>query len=549
MSDLAEMYRNEGYWTDRQLTDFFESAVAATPNKVFVKDDRFGAFTYGELSPKVLKLASALQQRGIVRGDRFVIALPNWYHAPVFALALNYLGAVCVHMPATGGPHEFSGVLKVSGAKGIVTPRTFGSSNYVEMINGLADDLDNLELCISVGDDPIDENWLSYDSLLANAPDNAPDLSNRATPDDITALLFTSGSSGDPKGVIHSSTSLTSFNTTVYPIFDFGPDDIIFMGAPLGFSAGLIHGLRLAVVLGCTLILQEAWNSEKALETMATEKATFSLTTPTLLHDMFQSPAFAEFGHKICLKLMLCGGMYVPAPLLEEARKRWPNTLTSVIWGMTEGIGTSSRFDTPADKVISTDGRPFLGTELRILDENSEDAAPGEQGDLVMRGPQLFLGYFNRPELDDIAFLNNETGRWFYTGDVGTIDADGYLKLTGRKKELIIRGGANLSPSEIEEKLSGDPRISKMLVVGIPDERLGERVCACVIPSEGNGNFCLDDLLEVAKSSGLSKAKWPERLEIIDMLPTTSAGKIQRHVLQERICNIVIAENAAAEGE
>lgn len=545
MNDQAESYRAKGYWTDKLLTDFFEAAAEATPDKIFVKDDRHGAFTYGETAPVVLRLAAALQQKGIGRDDKFVVALPNWFHVPVFALALNYLGAVCVHMPATGGAHEFSGVLKVSEAKGIVVPTAFGSNDYVTMINGFASELDNLELCIAVGNDLGDPNWVSYDELMADAPAGGPDLIDRPSAADVTALIFTSGSSGAPKGVVHSSNSLTALNTTVYPIFDLGADENIFMGAPLGFSAGLVHGLRLAVVLGCTLILQEAWNSEKALETMAREKATFSLTTPTLLHDMFRSPAFAKFGEQIRLKVMLCGGMYVPSPLLQEARERWPDTLTSVIWGMTEGIGTACRYDTPVEKIVGTDGRPFLGTELKIVRDNDEDAAPGEQGNLVMRGPQLFLGYYKRPELDTIAFLIDQaSGRWFRTGDVGAIDEQGYLKITGRKKELIIRGGANLSPSEIEEKLATDPRIRSMVVVGIPDERLGERVCACVIPTAGNEDFCLDDLVEIARQSGLSKAKWPERLEIIDALPTTSAGKIQRHVLQKKICEKIKAEQA-----
>jgi cyclohexanecarboxylate-CoA ligase len=545
VSDLAETYRAEGYWTDKLLTDFFEAAVKATPDKVFVKDDRHGAFSYADTSPIVLKLAAALQEKGIGRDDKFVVALPNWYHVPVFALALNYLGAVCVHMPATGGAHEFSGVLSVSEAKGIVVPRSFGSSDHVQMINSIASDLENLELCIAVDGDPEDSKWLGFDELMAGAQESGPDHSHRPDASDVTALIFTSGSSGAPKGVVHSSNSLTALNTTLYPIFDFGSDEIIFMGAPLGFSAGLAHGLRLAVVLGCTLILQEVWNSERALETMAREKATFTLTTPTLLHDIFRSPAFDEFSEQICLKLMLCGGMYVPTPLLREARERWPNTLTSVIWGMTEGIGTCSRYDTPVDKLVETDGRPFLGTELKIVRQNDEAAAPGEIGDLVMRGPQLFLGYYKRPELDaDVFLAGDPTGRWFRTGDVASIDEDGYLKLRGRKKELIIRGGANLSPSEIEEQLASDARIHAVLVVGIPDERLGEKVCACIIPTPGCENFCLDDLIEIAGLSGLSKAKWPERLEIVEAFPTTSAGKIQRHVLQEQVCKKIEAEQA-----
>ncbi len=543
--DHSDHYRTKGYWTDRLLTDFFESAVKANPDKVFVKDNRHGAFTYSDISPAVMKLAMALQQRNIGRGDKFIVALPNWYHVPVFALALNYLGAICVHMPTTGGAHEYSGVVKVSEAKGIVVPSSFGSNDFVGMIDEIASNQSNLELRIVVGEHPGNSNWSSYDDLISAAPSGDLDLSDRPSASDVTALLFTSGSSGDPKGVVHSSNSLTALNTTVYPIYQLGADEVIFMGAPLGFSAGLVHGLRLAVVLGCTLILQEAWNSRLALETMAREKATFSLSTPTLLHDMFQDPAFAEFGSKICLKVMLCGGMHVPSSLLQEARKRWPNTLTSVIWGMTEGIGTACRYDTPEEKIVGTDGRPFLGTELKIVRNDDEDAQADEQGNLVMRGPQLFLGYYNRPELhDEVFFTDKQSGLWFRTGDVGSIDEEGYLKISGRTKEMIIRGGANLSPTEIEDKLGADPRIQSLLIVGIPDERLGERVCACVIPTKGNEGFSMEDLIEIARKSGLSKAKWPERLEIIETIPTTSAGKIQRHMLQDQVRRKIEREHA-----
>ena len=506
-------------------------------------DDRFGSISYGELAPVVSRLGAALQARGIARGDRFVVALPNWQHAVAFVLALNSIGAVTVHLPVTGGEREFTGVIKVSEAKGIVAPAEFRGVDFAALIGGIAGKFEHLTTRVTVGTDEEFPGWVRFDQLLADAPADDPVPGQRADASDLTSLLFTSGSSGDPKGVMHSSNTLGALNTTVAPLYDMGPDDVIFMGAPLGFSAGLVHGLRLAIFLGATLILQESWSADRALETMAREKATFTLTTPTLLRDLFASERFPKYADHLCLQLIFCGGAYVSSGLLRSAHEKLPKTLTSVIWGMTEGIGTGSRPDTSLERVIETDGRPFLGTELKVVREDGSDADPDEQGDLLMRGPQRFLGYFKQPELNEEVFL---PGGWFQTGDVAAIDSEGYLKITARRKELIIRGGANIAPAEVEEVLVDDPRIQGVAVVDMPDERLGERVCACVVASEKGTELTLADVVEIARRKGLAKNKWPERLEIMESLPLTPAGKVQRTALREYVRSRIAAEDAGA---
>lgn len=540
--EAAERYRAEGYWTDRLLRDFFADAVARFPDKVAVKDDRFGERTYAEFAAMVSRLAVALKARGIGPGDRFLVALPNWQHVPAFALALNTLGAVSVHMPVTGGAHEYDGVLRITEAKGVVVPGEFRGNDFVSMIEGIPGGFDGLETRVTVGRDDADPGWVTFDGLIGEAPADAPAPVEPVSASDLTCLLFTSGSSGDPKGVMHSSNSIGAMNTTVAPIYAMGPEQVIFMGAPLGFSAGLCHGLRLAIYLGATLVLQESWNAERALETMARERATFTLATPTLLRDMLEHKRFAEFAERLSLQLIFCGGASVPSGLLRAAREKLPRTLTSVIWGMTEGIGTACRPGAPAERVTGTDGEPFFGTELKILREDGTEAPSGEEGALIMRGPQRFLGYYKLPETNAEVFLPDG---WFRTGDVGLIDGDGHLKISGRRKDLIIRGGANIAPAEIEEQFHGDPRIRDLVVVRMPDERLGERICACVVPSEGCGNLVLDDIVDVVRRKGLAKNKWPERLEIIDSMPITSSGKIRRPVLEEYVRKKVEAEKAA----
>ena len=540
--ELCDSYRSEGLWTDRLLTDFLETAVQRTPDKIAVVDERFDPITYAELADEVTHLAAALQAKGIGRGDKFIIALPNWQHVTIFMLALGYLGAVSVHMPIAGREHEFGGVLKVSAAKGIVAAGEYRGFSYFKLIDGIADKLPSLTVRISVGSEQNSPDWTRYDDLLAGATTDAPEIDEFVSPSDLMFLLFTSGSSGDPKGVMHSSNTLGAMNAGVAPIYDLGPDDVIFTAAPLGFSGGLVHGVRLALYLGSTVVLLETWDAERALKLMAKEKAAYTILIPTLLRDMLNSPEFPDYADQLSLRVILCGGEYVTEDLLRLAREKLPSTLTTVIWGMTEGIGSGCRPDAPEEKLVTTDGRPFLGTQLKVLRQDDSEAATGEQGSLVMRGPQRFLGYFNRPELDKEMFL--EDG-WFRTGDIGAIDEDGYLKISGREKEIIIRGGANISVAEIEAKLIGDARIAQLAIVDVPDQRLGERLCACVVPTNADDKLTLQDITDIAHRQGLAKYKWPEYLEIIDALPFSPAGKIKRPALKKIVMDRISSTDFA----
>jgi len=358
-------------------------------------------------------------------------------------------------------------------------------------------------------------------------------------PDDVTFVVFTSGSTGEPKGVMHTSNTLAAINATYVKEYGVSSDDVIFMPAPLGLSVGLMHGVRLAVFTGATLVLQEQWDPGKAIELIARENATLTVVVPTMLQDIVTNPRLSDHENIPSLRLVWVGGSFVSPSLVQNAHNNLPHTLISPGWGMSEGIGTCCSHDTPLSKLLTTDGRPFPGTELKIVSPMGDELPFGEDGELAMRGPQLFVGYLDRPDLNDAAFLSDGFLR---TGDLAHMDSDGYIKMTGRVKDLIIRGGLNISPVEVEEILTKDPRISNIALAGMPDERLGERICAFVVLKPGE-ILSLTDLAARAEESGLAKQKWPERLEILPELPMTPTGKVQRYALKQLISEKLIMES------
>jgi len=529
---VADQYVRDGFWPGGSITEYFEAAVHARPEHAAVVDGRFGRISYETLAKEVEHLTLALLDLGVSRGDFFIIQLPNWWLFTAFHLALTYLGAITVNVPTTYRHHELRFIARATRAAGIVIPAEFRGIDFTRVIADLRPELPNLQTVIVIGDRAA-EGMVPYSAATARGAERRGrgGLSHlpKAWADEVTAVSFTSGTTGEPKGVMHTSNTLAAINVSVARAYHLGPDDVIFMPAPLGHSIGLMHGVRLALILGATLVLQEQWEPGLAIEMMSRERASFTAAAPPFLHDLVHHPLAVR--GLASLRVFLCGGAFVSEPLLRAAHAAWPSTLTTALWGMTEGIGTACRAGSPLVKRFTTDGRPFPGTEVRIAAPDGTAAPAGEEGELLMRGPQLFVGYFQRPDLNAAAFLPDG---FFRTGDLACMDGDGHVSITGRIKELIVRGGVNISPVEVERALARDPRIERIAIVGIPDERLGERICAFVVPRAGAA-LTLRELVAVAERQGLSKQKWPERLEQVPELPTTPSGKILRNVLRARV--------------
>ena len=528
----AARYAAEGFWTGCPITEYLERAVASSPRRPAVVDDRFGSITYAALARQVERLACGLLELGFSRGDCFIVQLPNWHIFSVFHLALTAIGALTVNVPVTYRQHELRSIVRATGARGWVVPAAFRSFDYAGMVGALRPEWVSLRAVFVVGN-AAGTPFVNYHDFMARPWERGGRRRTldplRPAPDEVTAVSFTSGTTGEPKGVMHTSNTFAAINVSVARAYGLTAEDVIFMAAPLGHSIGLMHGVRLALFLGGTLVLQEQWSPAGALGLIARERASFTALAPPFLHDLVFDPALGAGGPPPAFRVCLCGGAFVSERLLRAARERLPHTLSTALWGITEGIGTACRIGTAPAKLLATDGQPFPGSELKIAGPDGQELPRGREGELLLRGPQVFVGYFGRPDLNAEAFLPDG---FFRTGDLATMDGEGFLRITGRLKDIIVRGGVNISPVEIERALAEDPRVERVAIVGMPDERLGERVCAFVVPRAG-GTITLPELAAIAERRGLAKHKWPERVECVSHIPVTPSGKILRHVLKE----------------
>jgi len=299
----------------------------------------------------------------------------------------------------------------------------------------------------------------------------------------------------------------------------------------------------MTLTIGGSIVLQERWDPARALELLQEEKCTFMAAATPFLMDLVYHPDLKKRGSLSSVKLFLCGGASIPNQLMRDAQTAFPDTFTSPLWGMTECGGVSTcPYDSPSEKLFETDGKPCSSMELKVVDRDDNEVPPGANGELMARGAMVTRGYYARPDLTQDSF--QEDG-WFKTGDQAWMDEDGYIKITGRIKDLIIRGGVNISPADIESVLFSHPRVTNAAVVGMPDPRLGERICAFVILADGEP-LEIKDVQDWMANAGVAKPKWPERIEVVENFPMTPSGKVQKFRLREIIAT-QLAQKTTAE--
>ena len=535
-SDRAEEYVRLGYWNGDTLSERVALHASQRPRDVACVDRRGSRrFTFAELSRDAAEVALGLTRYGVVSGSVVSIQLPNCYEAVCLALAAQSLGAVINPLLPTYGSRELAHVYAT--AKPVVhfTPVVRSSTAFADVVSAARRRSSWSPMHVAL---PLDD-----DDPIAGCFEWAVDGSNVAEPSQhvgtipteagraISEVIFTSGTEAVPKAVMHTENTANFSMRTAYTGLGMQDDDVVWMPSPIGHSTGFNYGVRFALYHGLKLVLQDTWSAEEAYDLVNQEGCTYTLAATTFLHDLVH---YTETRRLDLPKMRLfgCGGAPVPEGLVHRAAQTGITVLR--LYGATEFlVATWNRPGSTPSQRSRTDGCPLDGVEVTIRDADGGACPRLTAGEVWVRGPNTCVGFFSDPVRTSEAI---DPEGWVRSGDLGMIDQDGYLSLIGRKKDIIIRGGLNIAPREIEEALADFPEVWQAAVVGVPDERLGERMFACVVFQPGT-SVELDTMNQRLLEQGFAKYKLPESLRVFDEFPMTASGKVQKHELKRRIAD------------
>jgi len=529
-----EKMLQEGYWLNKTILDSLNEAVYQYPDKVAlvsykIEDQSEKSFTYREMLHTANKISLGLKRLGVQKQDIVSCQLPNWWEFTLLYIACRRIGAVLNPLMPIFRERELSFMLKHTESKVLIVPKVFRKFDHEKLAYQLQKNIESLEHVVVVGG----EGENSFEKLLLNhGLDNDPQILNTLndvtiTADDIAQLVFTSGTTGEPKGVMHTANTLFSNIVPYAKRLHLSKDDVIFMGSPMAHQTGFMYGLIMPVLLKAKAVLQDVWDVNTAIGLIHKHQVTFTMASTPFLNDL--SEAVLDTHQSLdSLKLFLCAGAPIPSTLVQKARQNMGVKVISA-WGMTEcGAVTTTRPEDDDERSFNTDGLPLPGVEVKIVDDHGEVLPPHQSGTLMIRSCSNFGGYMKRPHLNE----TSEDG-WFDTGDIAYMDEHGYIRIAGRKKDVIIRGGENIPVAEVESLIYLHPDIATVALVPYPDERMGEKACAIVKLKEGAHSIRLKDLVDFLKVHNLANQYLPERLEVWDEIPMTPSGKIQKFKLRD----------------
>ena len=522
--------------TGRTIVDALGEVAARTADKTVVVAGA-NRWTYRDLAAKVEVLATHMTRLGVGPGDVVSIQLPNWAEFVVIYLAATRVGAVVNTLLPVYRAKELGYILKFASTKLVFAPGVFRKFDYTALYRELRPQLPDLFQVVIVGGGCPDD-MLDYASLQTPIDDVAPRPTIQG--DEPAVLIFTSGTESNPKGVVHTHNTMNFGNRTIADRIGLTSDEIIWGVSPVGHATGMMWAVRLTIFLGATVVMQEVWDPAEAIDLIERERCTFTTAATPFAAMLLEEPNLQERDLS-CFRNFMCGGAAIPSTLA-RAMKEQVGTNLLPLWGMSEAfVSTLCSPDDSEAVRCSTDGNALPGVEMAIFDaERSETLPTGQEGEIATRGPHVCKGYFNDPERTAATFSPDG---WLFSGDLGVLDDGGYLRVLGRIKDIINRGGLKISAGEIEDMLLRHPKVAAVAIVGVPDDRLGEKACACVIPRP-NETVTLSDLVSLLKERGVAAYKLPEYLAIVDALPMTATGKVQKYKVRDDLVGGLLSMSA-----
>ncbi len=530
--ELAQRYLDEGEWRRTTMVDDARAMAKANPDHVYqIEGDR--RMTRGEVWEQSLRLAGFFLSRGLKPGDVVSFQIPNWMETAVIALAARMCGLVINPIPPIYRESELSYILADCGSKLIFMPGVFRKHDHAAMVKGLMPNLPALKDVVVVRG----EGDLCWNDVLSGDP-VAEDALPKVDPGAVVIAMYTSGTTGKPKGVLHTNFSYDHRVRAMRDGYGMREDDIVFMPSPVTHITGAIWAFDMPWVAGNTSVLMDVWSPADGIDCIEKNGCTVTGGATPFLQQMLDIAEKTPERLK-SLRLFFCGGTTVSPDLIKRASDTFPDALFFRAYGATEMItatmGIKDRSE--ARYGAETDGKIVYPVEMRIVDAvTDEPVAEGEEGEILMRGPGLFAGYIHQSD-NDVSFLDDG---FYRMGDLGRQVYGDYLVITGRKKDIIIRSGENISPKEVEDILFAHPAIGEVAIVAMPSAVTGEKGCAFIIPKDGQ-TIDLPEIQRFLSQAGLAKQKFPEHVVVVDDLPRVPSGKVRKDVLRERAKELAAA--------
>ncbi len=495
--------------------------------------------TYAELDAQVTLLARGLLDLGVGRGDRVGIWSPNNVEWMFMQYATAKLGVLLVNINPAYRSHELSFVLRQSGCRVLVAAPSFKTSDYRAMVADVRGNCPALEHAVFLGDP-------EWDALFTpRTPAEAVEAASaELSADDAINIQYTSGTTGFPKGATLSHHNLANNGFFVGEVCGYDETDRICVPVPFYHCFGMVMANLAALTHGCCIVIPSpAFEPAAALAAVAEEKCTSLYGVPTMFLAELEDHGFASYDLS-SLRTGIMAGSPCPVEVMKRVISEMGMAEVTIAYGMTETspVSTQTRRDDDLERRVATVGRPHPHIEVKIVDPETGRTLPrGETGEFCTRGYSVMLGYWDEPGKTAEAI---DAGRWMHTGDLATMDDAGYLNIVGRTKDMVIRGGENVYPREVEEFLYGHPSISDVQVIGVPDLRFGEELCAWIRLREG-ATLTEDEVREYCRGK-LAHYKVPRYVRFVDEFPMTITGKIQKYKMREDTIESLGLQEAAA---
>jgi acyl-CoA synthetase (AMP-forming)/AMP-acid ligase II len=521
-------FRANGWWQGGSAAALLDRWAEDTPTRRFVSDGTT-ELDYGTLRERVHGLGASLLRQGVRRGDRVIVQLPSWSEFVISYLAIARIGAVTVPVMTVYRQSEVAHVLHNSGAVAAITTGEIRGFDHSAMFRALQRETPTLDTLVIARATP-NEGEVAFDDACATTTDGT-DLGEYPDPDEPHVIVYTSGTESTAKGCVHTwNTIAFSARGLAQDVFQTRQDDVMFMPSPVAHATGLVVGVLVPLATGSETHLLDTWEPNEALRRIENYGCTASATATPFVRMAIDAQRDAQRDLS-SMRFWLCAGAPIPEALAIEFDKAFDGGVLMPLYGCTELLAVTCCH--PGDSLerrAGSDGTPALdGVELRLLGPDGDPVAVGEEGEICYRGPGAVLGYWSDPERTAATI---DSDGWHHTGDLGRLDELGYLRVTGRLKDIIIRGGTNLSAAEIEGYVAGHPAVAQVAVVPYPDKRLGEKACAVVVPKPGE-QPTLEDITSFLKDRNISIQKLPEKIVLVDELPTTLTGKVQKFLLSD----------------